>query len=59
MKKSKKDGKLFEYEMSEEYAQLILARRKREKSKLEPQPYLCKWVNDHCGMMGTCVYVHY
>ena len=59
MEKKKIDGQLFEYKMSEELAAFILGKRKREKSKLDPQPYLCKYVNEQCGMKGTCVYVHY
>ena len=59
MNKKKIDGQLFEYAMSEEYAKFLLARRKKEQSKLEPQAYLCKCVNEDCGMIGTCVYVHY
>ena len=59
MEKKKSDGKLFEYKMSEEMAAFILAKKKKDKNKTDIQPYLCQWVNDQCGMMGTCVYVHY
>lgn len=57
--KLKRDGLLYEYKMSPEYAAFILAKKKKDKSKLDPQPYLCQWVNEQSGMMGTCVYVHY
>lgn len=49
--------KKFEYKMPKEYADTILKIRKKEGSKLEPQPYLCEYVNKHFGMMGTCVSV--
>lgn len=52
-----KNERKYEYKMSKDYANMILKLRKKENSKLEPQAYLCKFVNEHCGMMGTCVSV--
>ena len=53
---TKKERK-FEYKMPEELAKTILKQRKKEQSKVEPQAYLCNYVNSQCGMMGTCVSV--
>ena len=52
-----KNERKFEYKMPKDYADMILKLRKKEGSKLEPQPYLCEYVNKHFGMMGTCVSV--
>jgi hypothetical protein len=52
-----KNERKFEYKMPKDYADTILKLRKKEGSKLEPQPYLCEYVNKHFGMMGTCVSV--
>lgn len=51
--------RVYEYKMTPEYASFVLSLRKKEQSKLEPQAYLCEWVNSQCGLMGTCVKVQY
>lgn len=48
-----KHEKKFEYKMSRELAEILL----RSRKGVEPQKYLCNYVNDNCGMMGTCVSV--
>lgn len=55
----KLDGKVYEYAMSPELANYLLAEKKRKHIKGDPQSYLCNWVNNNRGMMGTCVYVSY
>jgi hypothetical protein len=52
-----KNERKYEYKMPKDYADTILRLRKKEGSKLEPQPYLCKYVTEHFGLMGTCVSV--
>lgn len=53
----KKDGLLYEYQMSKDYANSILRLKKKDKSKKDPQPYLCDFVNQQMGLRGTCVKV--
>lgn len=52
-----KKEKKFEYKMPKDYAKTILAIYKKKNPKLEPQAALCEFVNEHCGMMGTCISV--
>ena len=52
-----KNERKFEYKKPTEYATEPLKRRNKEGSKLDPQPYLCEYVNKHFGMMGTCISV--
>ena len=53
---TKKEMK-YEYKMPKEYAKSILALKRKEGSKLEPQAYLCNYVNTQCGLAGTCIAV--
>ena len=53
----KKDGLLYEYQMSKDYANSILRLKEKDKSKIAPQPYLCDFVNQQLGLRGTCVKV--
>lgn len=52
-----KHERKFEYKMPKELAAAILRQRKKDGAKIEPQKYLCNYVNDNCGMMGTCISV--
>lgn len=45
----------FEYKMTKEMIQAILKARKDKRGS--NQQYLCNYVNDHFGIMGTCVRV--
>lgn len=46
-----------EYRMSAEMAQELLKSRKGEDAKMNPQDYLCKYVNENCGIKGDCTLV--
>ncbi len=46
-----------EYRMSAEMAKELLKNRKGEDTKLRPQEYLCKYVNEECGLKGYCTLV--
>lgn len=46
-----------EYRMSEVLAKDLLKARKGNDLKLRPQEYLCKYVNEECGVKGNCVVV--
>ena len=43
--------------MSAEMAREILKNRKGEDAKMHPQAYLCKYVNEECGLKGYCTLV--
>ena len=46
-----------EYRMSAEMAREILRNRKGEDVNMHPQAYLCKYVNEECGLKGYCTLV--
>ena len=46
-----------EYRMSPELAKELLKARKGADLKMRPQDYLCKYVNEECGLKGHCVLV--
>lgn len=46
-----------EYRMSKEQAREILKTRKGADQNMHPQKYLCKWVNENCGIKGNCTLV--
>lgn len=46
-----------EYRMSPELAKDLLKSRKGNDLKMRPQEFLCKWVNETCGVKGNCVVV--
>ena len=46
-----------EYRMSAVLAKDLLKSRKGADLKLRPQEYLCKYVNEECGLKGQCVVV--
>ena len=43
--------------MSPELAKELLKIRKGADLKMRPQDYLCKYVNEECGLKGHCVLV--
>lgn len=49
-------GKEFEYKMPLAVYEDILAECKKEKGG-DAQAYLCNWVNEQFGLLGTCVRV--
>ena len=49
--------KKFEYKMSNTMIKMLLKQRKDKDKKGSNQEYLCKYVNDTCGIIGTCVKV--
>jgi hypothetical protein len=46
-----------EYKMPSALAKSILKNRKGEDTKKSAQAYLCKYVNEECGIKGNCVRV--
>ena len=46
-----------EYRMSSVLAKELLKNRKGTDVKMRPQDYLCKYVNEECGLKGQCVVV--
>lgn len=46
-----------EYKMPEKMAQELLKGRKGEETKMRPNDYLCKVVNENFGLKGHCVKV--
>lgn len=49
----------FKYKMSKTMAKDLLSTRKGEDTKMHPQKYLCKVVNEEFGLRGTCTEVVY
>ena len=49
----------YKYKMSKLMAKDLLSTRKGEETKMHPQEYLCKVVNDTFCLKGTCVEVVY
>lgn len=45
------------YTMSEGVAKDLLAQRKGDEKKMQPQAYLCHIVNEQFGIKGHCVKV--
>jgi len=54
---SPKNYEEIEYRMSATLAKALLKERKGEDSHLNPQEYLCKYVNEECKIKGNCTYV--
>lgn len=50
-------GKEFEYKMPIPMYNDILKDLKKEKIGSDAQTYLCNWVNEQFGLLGTCVRV--
>ena len=51
------EGRAYEYKMSAECARNILKDRKGNDAKKNPQQYLCEYVTEQYGLLGTCVKV--
>ena len=51
-------GPFYEYQMSKESAKAILSDRKGVDAKKDARQYLCEYVTDQYGLMGTCVKVN-
>jgi hypothetical protein len=49
---------MFEYTMSKTMADELLKARKGESRKMQPQEYLCKYVNEQFGLLYPVVGVH-
>ena len=45
------------YTMPEGVAKDLLAQRKGDEKKMQPQAYLCKIVNEQFGLKGNCISV--
>lgn len=46
-----------EYKMSPATIKDLLTNRNKLEEKVDPQKYLCDYVNEQCGLMGYCVRV--
>lgn len=51
-------GPFYEYSMSKEAIADTLRDRKGPDAKKNPQQYLCEFVTEQCGLLGTCVKVY-
>lgn len=51
------NGPFIEYTMSKESASDILNNRKGSDAKMQAHDYLCKFVNEECGILGYCIRV--
>lgn len=51
------EGRAYEYKMSAECARNILKDRKGNDAKKNPQQYLCEYVTEQYGLLGTCIRV--
>ena len=51
------EGRAYEYKMSAECAKNILKNRSGNDAKKNPQQYLCEYVTEQYGLLGTCVKV--
>ena len=51
------EGRAYEYKMSAECARNILKDRKGNDAKKNPQQYLCEYVTEQYGLLGTCIKV--
>lgn len=47
----------YQYKMTQAMADSLLKGRRGNEKKIENQKYLCDWVNQSLGLMGTCVEV--
>lgn len=47
-------GETIEYKMSAELANFLL---KENKKRVNPQDFLCDYVNRECGLKGQCIRV--
>jgi len=50
-------GPTLEYKMSKASAKFLLSNRKGPDAKMSENDFLCKVVNDECGLLGYCVRV--
>lgn len=55
--KMKVEGRAYEYKMSAECAKNILKNRSGMDAKKNPQQYLCEYVTEQYGLLGTCIKV--
>ena len=46
-----------EYQMPKEMADDLLSDRKGKERKVDPQKFLCDYVNDQMGLIGRCTKV--
>lgn len=46
-----------EYNMTEAMAKEILKDRKGEEKRMDAQEYLCKYVDENCGLLHPCAMV--
>lgn len=53
----KVEGRAYEYKMSAECARNILKNRSGQDAKKNPQQYLCEYVTEQYGLLGTCIKV--
>lgn len=53
----KVEGRAYEYKMSAECARNILKNRSGADAKKNPQQYLCEYVTEQYGLLGTCIKV--
>ena len=51
------EGRAYEYKMSAECAKNILKNRSGSDAKKNPQQYLCEYVTEQYGLLGTCIRV--
>lgn len=51
------EGRTYEYKMSPLCARDILKDRKGDDAKKDPQQYLCEYVTEQYGLLGTCIKV--
>ncbi len=48
---------LIHYQMPKAMADDLLSTRNKAEMKIDPQKYLCDYVNDQLGLLGHCVHV--
>lgn len=51
------EGRAYEYKMSAECARNIIKNRSGSDAKKNPQQYLCEYVTEQYGLLGTCTRV--
>ena len=49
--------RLIKYKMPKAYMDMLLKARKGNEKKMSNQKYLCKYVQDTCGLLGTVIKV--
>lgn len=47
-----------EYNMPKEFAKMLLKSRKGNEVNMQPQDFLCKYVNEELGILGNCTKVN-